>query len=412
MIPPVPPAPPAPPVSSRRTLLRAGVGLLALEAAFGALILLAAHPDIPVRPVVRIALAPTSPPLPLAARPTPRFAEFKPRKPALVRISLPEPGLSDGRRVPVLRHADLLFRDRLPGAELAEGYGFPPDADQVLPGDPVPSQDPLLAEDAVPSLSTVAELSQLFASLDYKLVKGADVPSLFLDRLPIDLADEPESRRRKALFLGALLPLIVQANERNLALRAEVDRVDAALAAGADDSETEGREAALLAEFRLDSWDRVELMRRADVVPPSLALAQAAAESGWGRSIFARDNNSLFGQREFARTEQSEGRLVPRLRRFDDLAAAVNAYVRNLNTHRAYADFRRARAALRTGGRAPSGPQLVGYLTRYSEQGSEYIQRIRSLMQSNDLTAFDRTRLRRASVEIADPPAKPAANIN
>jgi Bax protein len=315
-------------------------------------------------------------------------------------VSLPEPGLADGRRVPVLLRADRLMPDREPGAVMAEGYGARPDEDQVLPGDPAPS------------LATVAALSQLFAALDYKIAPGSDVPSLFLDRLPVDLAEEPESRRRKALFLGTLLPLIVQANERNLAWRGEIAEVDAALKAPAQDPAIEQREAALLAEFRLDSWDKAELLRRADMVPPSLALAQAATESGWGRSVFARDGNALFGQREFVETEQSEGRLVPRLKRFDDLAAAVNAYVRNLNTHRAYGEFRTARAALRVAGTAPSGPLLVGYLTRYSEQGPGYTQRIRSLMRSNDLAAFDRTKLRRASVEISDQPAPRAPNIN
>lgn len=398
-----PPIPPAASPSPARALLRAGVGLLALEAAFGALILLAAHPDIPPRPVVRIALAGVPPAPALALRPrAPHFAAaLAPRKPPLMLVSLPEPGLADGRRVPVLRRADRLMQDGTAGAVLAEGYGARADEDQILPGDPAPS------------LATVAELSRLFASLDYRLAPGSEVPSLFLDRLPVDLADEPESRRRKAVFLGTLLPLIVQANERNLAWRGEIADIDAGLAAGVRDAATEERAQRLLAEFRLDSWDKAELLRRADAVPPSLALAQAATESGWGRSVLARDGNALFGQREFVETEQSEGRLVPRLKRFDDLAAAVTAYVRNLNTHRAYGEFRHARAALRAAGTIPSGPLLVGYLTRYSEQGPVYTQLIRSLMRSNDLAAFDRTRLRRASVEITDQPsAAHAPHIN
>jgi Bax protein len=398
-----------PPASSAATpkpfhaLLRAGVGLLALEAAFGALILLAARPDIPVRPVVRIALAaavaqPRDIALQAPVRP-PRRAPPA-RKPPLVLVSLAQPGLADGRAVPLLLRADRLLRDRQAGAEMAEGYGFRGEEDQGLPGEPAPA------------LATVAELSQLFAALDYKLAGNSEVPSLFLDRLPVDLAEEPESRRRKAVFLGTLLPLIVQANEHNFARRGEIARIDAALAAGATDPDIAGRAEDLLAEFRLDSWNKAELLRRADIVPPSLALAQAATESGWGRSSFARDGNALFGQREFVETEQSEGRLVPRLKRFDDLAAAVQAYLRNLNTHRAYAEFRSARAALRAAGTMPSGPRLVAYLSRYSEQGPLYTQLIKSLMRSNDLASFDRTRLRRA-IEMTDQPAAaPAPRIN
>jgi Bax protein len=204
------------------------------------------------------------------------------------------------------------------------------------------------------------------------------------------------------LFLRTMLPLIVQANDRSLALRSEVESIDRALAdGGALAPELADGMARLLGEFRLDGWDRVELLRRADMVPPSLALAQAATESGWGSSSFAREGNALFGQREFARTEQSPDRKVPRLRRFDDLAAAVAAYVRNLNTHPAYAEFRNARAALRAGGQAPSGARLVSYLVRYSEQGSVYTRYIQGIMRSNDLAAFDRTQLRRAASEIA-----------
>jgi Bax protein len=396
MIQPEPPASSVSRPNPSRALLRAGIGLLSLEAAFGALILLAAHPDIPVRPVVRIALTRAAPPPRDVAMQAPRrplTREPIMRKPPLVLVSLPRPGLADGRRIPVLLRADRLMRDRQAGVEMAEGYGFRADEDQSLPGDPAPA------------LATVAALSQLFAALDYKLTRSSEVPSLFLDRLPVDLAEEPESRRRKAVFLGTLLPLIVKANEHNFARRAEIARIDAALAAGPANPDTARRAESLLAEFRLDSWSKAELLRRADIVPPSLALAQAATESGWGRSSFARDGNALFGQREFVETEQSEGRLVPRLRRFDDLAAAVEAYLRNLNTHRAYAEFRSARAALRAAGTAPSGPLLVGYLTRYSEQGPVYTQLIQSLMRSNDLAAFDRSRLRRASVEISDEPA-------
>ena len=374
--------------SSLHAMLRAGVALLALEAAFGGMILLAAQADLPQRPVVRIALAT---PVAAATRAAPPralpFARTRivPKPPVLL-VALPRPGLADWHETVATYGADRLRRAQPAVALLTEGYGFEGDEDQTLPGDPVPP------------LGTVAALSERFAALDYTLAKGAEVPSLFLDRLPADLAEEPESARRKAVFLRALLPLIVKANDRNLAHRAEIERIDSALAAGAaPDGALGARMNALLAEYRLDSWDTAELMRRADMVPPSLALAQAATESGWGRSSFARDGNALFGQREFVETEESDGKPVPRLKRFDDLAAAVDAYVRNLNTYRAYADFRRARAGLRAAGTVPSGPLLANYLDRYSEQGSVYTALIKTLMRSNDLAAFDRSKLRRAN---------------
>jgi Bax protein len=127
-----------------------------------------------------------------------------------------------------------------------------------------------------------------------------------------------------------------------------------------------------------------------DAVPVSLALAQAAKESGWGTSRFAREGYALFGERCF---ETGCG-MVPRARRkglshevtrFDSPREAVASYVRNLNTHPDYAEFRQLRAKLRQAPSPHPGIDLAGSLTSYSERREAYVREIREMIRFNGL---------------------------
>lgn len=139
-------------------------------------------------------------------------------------------------------------------------------------------------------------------------------------------------------------------------------------------------------------WDL--LLRRVDVVPASLVLAQAANESAWGTSRFARQGNNYFGQWCF---ETGCG-LVPRsrakgrtyeVRSFDNARASVESYLNNINTHRAYLEFRQLRAKKRAEGEAISGLELATTLSRYSQRGKAYVREIRSMIQQNNLQSMD-----------------------
>lgn len=132
------------------------------------------------------------------------------------------------------------------------------------------------------------------------------------------------------------------------------------------------------------------LLMRVDIVPVSLALAQAAKESGWGTSRFAREGNNLFGQWCY---EPGCG-LVPRargegrsheVRVFDSPRDSVASYLRNINTHRGYRELRQARARLRESGRPLSGLLLAEQLHRYSERGQAYVEEIKGLIRYNRL---------------------------
>jgi Bax protein len=129
--------------------------------------------------------------------------------------------------------------------------------------------------------------------------------------------------------------------------------------------------------------DRIdELVRRVDIVPPSMAIAQGGVESGWGTSLAARTGNALFGQIRAGSPQP-----------FTNVGEATDAYITNLNTHPAYAGFRVARAALRERGENLSGYNLIGSLLRYSELGQEYVRFVRQIMRENELSDFDKARL-------------------
>lgn len=263
----------------------------------------------------------------------------------------------------------------------------PPAEPQRLPV-PVaaaPELEPLAALSA-------AQLGETFASHNYGWPPSATIPRVAVARLPPDLADQPAARR-KVLFMQTLLPLILAENN---AIRRE-KRV---LARWREAGEERGRELAgafdrLRQRYRVDgelsaAQARDVLKSRVGVVPPSLALAQAAIETGWGTSRFALEGNNLFGEWTW---DASQG-LAPRrrdagkshyVRRFPGLRASVRGYLHNLNTHAAYAPLRARREASRAQGQAPDGNALAAGLAAYSERGQAYVDDVRTIIRQNRL---------------------------
>lgn len=251
---------------------------------------------------------------------------------------------------------------------------------------------------------TVAALETTFDGLGYDLqqvrAQQADVPRILPAAVPHDLSDIQEVNRRKALFLRMVLPLVLMTNERLLAQRDRIKELQKQVGEGGTPSEAD---AAWLAEmfetYRVEPGDFKTLLIRVDVVPPSLALAQAAVESGWGTSRFAREGNALFGQWVWG--DDAEG-IVPEARQegkthkiksFDTPLEAVAAYIKNLNRHNAYRKLRQIRAALRAQGARLNGAHLAEGLEAYSEKGMEYVKLIRGIIATNKLRPLDRARL-------------------
>jgi len=249
----------------------------------------------------------------------------------------------------------------------------------------------------------VTKLEQHFAERGYSLAAVTDshraVPRLFLKSLPKDWQQVREVDRRKVLFLLATLPLVLRENERILAERRRLLGLRDRLSDGGRVAPSDRAWLQRLAEkYRLEDVDLVRLLRRVDAVPVSLALAQAAVESGWGTSRFAAGGNALFGQwtgdgEDAMRPQQRDAQQTHGVRRFDTLAASVAAYMANLNRHAAYRAFRRQRAELRNLGRRLTGAALITTLLAYSQRGADYIAVLRQVMTENDLARFDSARL-------------------
>ncbi len=273
---------------------------------------------------------------------------------------------------------------------------------------------PLASGDAAPESETenvtriagkaAAELYRLYVERGFVLEaarEGAEiVPRLIVERLPRDMGALDSSDLRKAVFIKTLLPLLLMENERILADRARLQEI---LAAGPAADPADREWVADLAErFGVEPTQPRELLRRVDAIPVSLAIAQAAIETGWGTSRVAQAGQALFGQMVF-RSADDDGKV----RKFEQLEHAVQAYAENLNTHRAYAEFRRAREQARRDNpaaadmTAPDGYNLAQHLRRYSERGMDYVREVRSLMRVNGLRALDRAKLDTARAETA-----------
>lgn len=229
------------------------------------------------------------------------------------------------------------------------------------------------------------------------LVIGFAIWSLFFSRVtPPDFSQYPAGVERKEAFFSYFAPLMQQANAAILEDRQEVKEAcagDGTPSADIDDLAEKYR----VAETAPEGTSMCDkLLDRVDIVPVSLALAQAANESAWGTSRFAQEGNNFFGQWCF----QKGCGIVPNSRdsgknhevaTFDSPAESVEKYMLNLNRHDAYEPLRDIRASLRTRDEAVTGVKLTHGLNRYSERGEEYGKELRSMILYNKLNEYAST---------------------
>jgi Bax protein len=271
-------------------------------------------------------------------------------------------------------------------------------------GKPVPSIDKPVDVMLVPQ--SAAKLSATFRRIGYRLEairQGArPVPRVFVTVMPEDMVLLDSIEHRKTVFFKSMLPLALRVNEEIGEARRRLFDLRKRSGAGRKLSTVDRLWIEDMADrYEVKSANLDDLLRRVDVIPPSLALAQAAEESGWGTSRFAQKGKAVFGQRTF---NQSPG-LVPaeradgkrhKVKSFAKLLDGVRSYARNLNTHSAYREFRKMRAALRERNgeeTAIDGLALAGTMLRYSERGAEYVRTIKIIIRTNELGQFDKARL-------------------
>ena len=247
-------------------------------------------------------------------------------------------------------------------------------------------------------------IKQLFEDTDYKLSDVREkklVKPVALTLLPAEIKMIENTSKRKEFFIQIILPLILKENNN---IKLDRKRLFSIINKS-NNSELEKKW--LLKKYKqygVNSRDLSVLKLRMDEIPVSLAIAQAAKETGWGTSRFAQEGNALFGQwtwsGEGLKPKDSEKSQGHKVMRFNVLQASVRAYQRNLNTHSSYANFRKARAELRDSGKLLDSIILVKFLDKYAETGEEYTEVLKKIILQNDLKDFDDAKLLPSSIEL------------
>ena len=247
-------------------------------------------------------------------------------------------------------------------------------------------------------------IEELFRSTNYNLEdvrKTKLVKPISLKLLPEEIKKIENSNKRKDLFIQIVLPLIIKENNY---IRSDRIKLFSILNKSKN-SKIEKKWLELkFKQYGVLNKDVSTLKVRMDEIPVSMAIAQAAKETGWGTSRFAQEGNALFGQwtwsGEGIKPSGADTDTTHKIMKFRILQASVKAYQRNLNTHSSYRNFRSARAELRDEKKKLDSLILTEYLDKYAETGKEYVKVLQQIIKQNNLTDFDEAKLLPSSINL------------
>ncbi|MAR57403.1 MAG: glucosaminidase [Rickettsiales bacterium] len=236
-------------------------------------------------------------------------------------------------------------------------------------------------------------LYQLFKDTNYKL---SDVrinkiaKPVEIGKLPYELKEIQSVKKRKELFIQIVLPLILEENNKILLDRKKLFAILNKNNNSKSENEWLNKK---FKQYGVTKKDIPTLKRRMDIIPPSMAIAQAAKETGWGTSRFALEGNALFGQWTYTdkgiKPAAAEAGTTHKVMMFNVLKSSVRAYVRNLNTHKSYRKMRYIRAIQRDNDGKLNSLELVDYLDKYAETGKDYTIILKKIIDQNSLNDFD-----------------------
>ena len=241
---------------------------------------------------------------------------------------------------------------------------------------------------------SASTIEQLFEDTKYNLksVKETKLVNIgnSIDHLPNEMKKIENVNKRKNLFIQIVLPLII---EENTKIRLDRKKLFAILNKNNNSKSDKDWLLKKFKQYGVKKNDLSTLKIRMDEIPVSLAIAQAAKETGWGTSRFAQEGNALFGQwtwsGEGIKPAAADSDSKHKVAKFKVLIASVKAYQRNLNTHSGYKEFRRERAIQRDNDGKLNSLELVKFLDKYAETGVEYTIILKKIIQQNSLTEFD-----------------------
>ena len=247
-------------------------------------------------------------------------------------------------------------------------------------------------------------IKQLFEDTNYTLKDVREkklVKPVALTLLPQEIRMIENVTKRKEFFIQIVLPLILKENNN---IKLDRKRLFSIINKNNNTKLEKKWIEKKYKQYGVNSKDLSILKVRMDEVPVSLAIAQAAKETGWGTSRFAQEGNALFGQwtwsGEGLKPKDSEKNEGHKVMKFNVLQASVRAYQRNLNTHSSYKEFRKARAELRDKGEALDSIILSKYLNEYAETGNQYVEVLQKIIKQNNLKDFDDAKLLPSSIEL------------
>ena len=249
-----------------------------------------------------------------------------------------------------------------------------------------------------------ATIKQLFEDTNYTLNdvrKKKLVKPVALTLLPNEIKMIENTKKRKEFFIQIILPLILKENNN---IKIDRKRLFTIINKNSNSKLEKKWLKKKYKQYGIPSKDLSILKIRMDEIPVSLAIAQAAKETGWGTSRFAQEGNALFGQwtwsGEGLKPKDSDKNEGHKVMKFNVLQASVRAYQRNLNTHSSYKNFREARAKLRDKGQDLDSMILVKYLNEYAETGEKYVEVLQKIISQNSLKDFDDAKLLPSSIEL------------
>jgi len=240
---------------------------------------------------------------------------------------------------------------------------------------------------------SASTLNQLFKDENYSLKdirKNKLVKPINIDLLPREIKSIESVRKKKELFIQIVLPLILEENKK---IKIERKTLFSILNKNSNSDEERNWLRSKFKQYGVVNRDLTTLKIRMDEIPVSLAIAQAAKETGWGTSRFAQEGNALYGQWTYdgngIKPADSNVSDTHKVMKFKILKASVRAYQRNLNTHKSYKKFRKIRAIQRDVYGSLNSLELANYLDKYAETGIEYTKILKQIIEQNNLTDFD-----------------------